>query len=63
MPDLIGKTIKEALLILNDLGVKWSISGSGVVAKQSISPGQTINQRKTCILTCSQLSTSKARIY
>jgi cell division protein FtsI (penicillin-binding protein 3) len=63
MPDLTGKTIKEALLILNDLGVKWSISGSGVVAEQSIPPGQMINKRKTCILTCSQLSTSKARIY
>jgi len=63
MPDLRGKTIKEALLILNDLGVKWSISGSGVVDEQSIPAGQTINKRKTCILTCSQLSTSEARIY
>ncbi|MCU0414069.1 MAG: transpeptidase family protein [Ignavibacteriaceae bacterium] len=63
MPDLRGKTIKEALLILNDLGVKWNISGSGVVAEQSIPPGQMINKRKTCILTCLQLSTSSARIY
>jgi cell division protein FtsI (penicillin-binding protein 3) len=63
MPDLRGKTIKEALLILNELGFKWSISGSGVVAEQSIPPGQTLNKRKTCILTCSQLSTTGARIY
>jgi beta-lactam-binding protein with PASTA domain len=63
MPDLRGKTIKEALLILNELGVKWSISGSGVVAEQSILPGQALNKRKTCILTCSQISTTGARIY
>jgi cell division protein FtsI (penicillin-binding protein 3) len=63
MPDLKGKTIKEALSILNDLGIKWSISGSGVVAEQSILPGQAINKRKTCILTCSQITTAGARIY
>ena len=63
MPDLSGKTIKEAVLILNVLGVKWSISGSGVVSEQSIPPGQTINKRKTCILTCSQISSTGARIY
>jgi cell division protein FtsI (penicillin-binding protein 3) len=63
MPDLRGKTIKEALSVLNDLGIKWSISGSGVVAEQSIPPGQTINKRKTCILNCSQISSSGARVY
>lgn len=63
MPDLGGKTIKDALSVLNDLGIKWSISGSGVVAEQSIPPGQKINKRMTCILTCSQISTAGARIY
>jgi len=63
MPNLRGKTIKDAVLILNDLGIKWSISGSGVVAEQSISPGHIINKRKTCILTCSPISTTGARIY
>jgi cell division protein FtsI (penicillin-binding protein 3) len=63
MPDLRGKTIKEALLILNELGIKWSISGSGVVAEQSIPPGQALSKRKTCILNCSQIITTGARIY
>jgi cell division protein FtsI (penicillin-binding protein 3) len=63
MPDLRGKTIKEALLILNDLGIKWSVSGSGVVAEQSILPGNTINKKKTCILKCSPISPTGARIY
>jgi beta-lactam-binding protein with PASTA domain len=63
MPDLRGKTIKEALLMLNDLGIKWSVSGSGVVTEQSISPGNTINKKKTCFLTCSQISPTGARVY
>lgn len=63
MPDLRGKTIKESLLILNDLGIKWSVSGSGVVTEQSILPGNTINKKKTCILKCSPISPTGARIY
>lgn len=63
MPDLRGMTIKEAVIMLNDKGIKWSISGTGVVVEQSISPGQAINKRKTCILTCSQISTTGTRIY
>jgi len=63
MPDLKGKTIKEAVLILNERGIKWSLSGTGVIVEQSIPPGQTLNKRKTCILTCSQISTKGARIY
>ncbi|MGE5811317.1 MAG: PASTA domain-containing protein, partial [Ignavibacteria bacterium] len=63
MPDLRGKTLKEALSVLNDLGIRWSISGSGVVAGQSISPGQLLDKKQTCVLTCSQMSTTGARIY
>ncbi len=63
MPDLKGKTIKEAVLTLNERGIKWSLSGTGVVVEQSIPPGQTIDKRKTCILTCSQNSTTGARVY
>lgn len=63
MPDLKGKTIKEALVILNDLGIKWSISGSGVITEQSIPAGQVLNKRITCLLTCSQISATGTRIY
>jgi cell division protein FtsI (penicillin-binding protein 3) len=63
MPDLRGKTIKDAILTLNEIGMKWSLSGSGVVINQSIPPGQVVDKRKTCILTCSQMSTTGARIY
>jgi cell division protein FtsI/penicillin-binding protein 2 len=63
MPDLKGKTIKEALVILNDLGIKWTISGSGVIKEQSITAGQVLNKRITCLLICSQISETGTRIY
>lgn len=63
MPDLRGKTIKEAILTLNELGIKWSISGSGVVSEQSIPPGQLLNKRKTCILNCEPIAANGVRIY
>ena len=63
MPDVRGKTLKEALLIFKELGILWKISGSGVVYDQSISPGQIITKRKTCVLTCSQVSSTGARVY
>lgn len=63
MPDLRGKTIKEALLILNEMGIHFSISGNGVVIEQSIVPGSPIKNKKTCLLTCSQVVTTGARIY
>jgi len=63
MPDLKGKTIKEAVLTLNERGIKWSFSGAGIVVEQSIPPGQTVDKRKTCILTCSQISSTGTRIY
>ena len=63
MPDLRGKTIKEAVLILNEKGIRWRLSGTGVVVEQSISPGEIINSKKICSLNCSQMITTGARIY
>jgi len=63
MPDLRGKTIKEAVLILNERGIRWSLSGTGLVIEQSIAPGDIVSSKKTCSLNCSQMVTSGARIY
>ena len=63
MPDLKGKTIKEAVLVLNEKGIRWSLSGTGVVIEQSIQPGELINSKKTCSLKCSQMVITGARIY
>jgi len=63
MPDLKGKTIKEAVLILNERGIRWKLAGTGVVVNQSIAPGEIVNKKISCVLNCSQIKTTGARIY
>ena len=63
MPDLRGKTIKEAVLILNENEIRWSLSGTGVVVEQSIPPGEIVNKRKTCALNCAQITINTTRNY
>ncbi len=63
MPDLKGRTVKDALVILNMLGLNYKINGSGVVTKQSIAPGTIIKTKKDCIVNCSELSVTGANVY
>ncbi len=63
MPDLRGRTVKDALVILNMLGLNYKINGSGVVTKQSIAPGTIIKTNKDCIVNCSESSVTGANVY
>jgi len=63
MPDLKGRTVKDALVILNLLGLNYKINGSGVVTKQSIAPGTVIKTKKDCIVNCSELTVTGANVY
>jgi cell division protein FtsI/penicillin-binding protein 2 len=63
MPDLRGNTVKEALVVINQLPIQYDLIGSGVVVKQSIKPGTTINKNKTCTIYCSDETINGTRIY
>ena len=63
MPDLKGHSVKEALISLNSLGLKYDITGSGLVTYQSIEPGKKINKNDICKISCSESSISGANIY
>jgi len=63
MPDLRGRTVKDALVMLNMLGLNYKIYGSGVVTKQSIAPGTIIKTKKDCIVDCSETSVTGANVY
>lgn len=63
MPDLKGYTIKEALKILNKLGINYSVNGSGVVIEQSVKPGSKITGKMVCKLSCSQVIVEGTRVY
>lgn len=47
VPDVIGMGIRDALYLLERAGLKVIMKGKGVVKKQSIPEGSTINQGRT----------------
>ena len=52
MPNLTNKSIRDALAVLNELGVRYDVEGSGKVVSQSIAPGLAINKTEVCVLKC-----------
>ncbi len=44
VPNVEGMTLRDALYLLENKGLKVSITGTGRVRKQSVSPGMRINQ-------------------
>jgi len=53
IPNLIGMTAKDALFILEELGINTRISGKGIVVKQSVQPGTKIDKNTLVSLTLS----------
>ncbi|MEG8948059.1 penicillin-binding protein [Rosettibacter firmus] len=52
MPNLINHSLRDAIAILNELGVKYKITGIGKIVSQSIEPGTPINHNSICYLQC-----------
>ena len=50
MPNLIGKTVRDAFSDLKKVGIKPQISGSGLIVSQSIEAGTKIEKESICIL-------------
>ncbi|MCK9280264.1 MAG: transpeptidase family protein [Melioribacteraceae bacterium] len=52
MPDLANKSQRDGIAILNTLGVKYRIEGSGRIVWQSIIAGSPIDKTQICVLIC-----------
>jgi len=63
MPDLRGLSVKDAMVALNLIGLRYNITGSGTVTSQSINPGNKINRKEICRLNCSENTIKGANIY
>ena len=50
VPNVQGMTLKDALYLLENKGLKVSITGTGRVQKQSVRPGMRINKGTTIII-------------
>ena len=61
MPNLYNYTKRDALKLLNDLGVKYKVVGSGNVIWQSIVPGSVLKKNVKCEIKC-QLTKSNSRL-
>ena len=51
VPNVIGKSLKNAMVILSNAGLKVKVNGSGQVIDQFPKPGRLIKNSKQCILT------------
>ena len=58
MPDLKNYSLREALVVLTKLGLKYKISGSGKISAQSIMPGTKIKKGSVCKISCSELKSN-----
>jgi cell division protein FtsI (penicillin-binding protein 3) len=63
MPDLSNYSLRDALLMLSKLGMKYKITGSGTVVAQSIPAGIKIQKGSTCIISCDGSKLKGAVIY
>lgn len=63
MPDLVNCTVRDAISALTVMGIKYKILGSGIVVNQSIEPGSKIRSDEICILNCSEVKITGARVY
>lgn len=63
MPDLSGRTVKDALEIISALQLRYEFVGSGIVTKQSITPGAIIYKNQVCKIYCSGEGINGTRIY
>ncbi|MDP4281893.1 MAG: penicillin-binding protein [Bacteroidota bacterium] len=50
MPDVIGMGIKDALYILEQMGLRVRVTGKGTVIRQSIPPGQRVAKAEIVVL-------------
>jgi cell division protein FtsI/penicillin-binding protein 2 len=61
MPNLYNYTKRDAMKVLNDLGLKYKIVGSGNVVWQSIQPGNGLKDISVCEIKC-QLAKKNSRV-
>ena len=63
MPDLVNSHVKDAILALTKLGVKYKIKGSGIITTQSVMPGKILKGNELCLLECSEVYIKGATLY
>jgi cell division protein FtsI (penicillin-binding protein 3) len=55
IPDVTGMSVKDAVFLLEELGLKVTVNGKGTVVKQSLEPGRFIPKGSTITLDLSPI--------
>lgn len=63
MPDLTSLSLRDALAIINKIGIKNKVYGSGVVVSQSIKPGVRIKSGSICTIDCKEVEIKGTTVY
>ena len=63
MPDLSNYSLMDGIKILTKLGIKYKVSGSGVIVSQSIKAGKKISKGLVCYLDCKEVQINGASVY
>jgi len=63
MPDLKDFSLRDAILVLSKVDLKYRFIGSGKVISQSIRPGESIGKGSSCILECKETTIAGAAVY
>ncbi len=63
MPDLRTLNIRDALVVISKIGIKGIVNGSGVVFRQSITPGTKIKPGSICTIDCRQTEIKGTTVY
>ncbi len=63
MPDLTNYSLRDAIFVLNKIGIKYKVRGSGKVVAQSISAGQKIHKGLLVTLECKETQINGAVVY
>ena len=63
MPDLSKYSVRDAINILTQLGLKYKVTGSGFVVSQSLSPGEKVQKGLACTLSCAETKLNGAVVY
>jgi cell division protein FtsI/penicillin-binding protein 2 len=63
MPDLKNYSVRDAISILSELGLKYKVNGSGKVFAQSIQSGDAIHKGLYCVLDCKENVVRGVAVY
>jgi cell division protein FtsI/penicillin-binding protein 2 len=63
MPDLKDIPVRDAILVLSKLGLKYRVNGAGKVIGQSIQAGDAIHKGLYCVLDCKETVVAGAVVY